>query len=434
MVDCFKQKDAQFSCWIRAAFDAALVAGQPLQITQSACHTLVAPTLVIAFGKAAGAMAQGARASGVTAPGVVITTDENHCQIDGFNCLAASHPIPDVRGLRAAKIVADLVTSLKTDDHLLLLISGGGSALLPAPAAGISLEQKIELNDALLASGLDIHDMNVIRRLFSRLKGGRLARLAAPAKITQFLFSDVPGDRLESIASGVATADPVPFEYAKSLVEKNQFDRFDFVASHMLALEKNEALGPVRPGDQCLDRVRSNILASNAQCRVAAADWLATEIPSLVQLEAPELAGEAQEMASHFVTQICREKVKQNNADQIFGIVSGGETVVSMDSKNVGRGGRSQELALAFACLMRRAGDAAPANWAVLAGGTDGRDGPTDAAGGMFTSGQNFDLDAANNALQCHDSYGFLATQNSLVKTGATGTNLGDLILIVWST
>ena len=106
MVNCFNQKGAQFSCWIRAAFDAALVAGQPLRITQSACHNLAAPTSVIALGKAAGAMAQGARASGVTAPGVIITTDENHCQIDGFNCLAASHPIPDVRGLRAAKIVA----------------------------------------------------------------------------------------------------------------------------------------------------------------------------------------------------------------------------------------------------------------------------------------------------------------------------------------
>ena len=105
--------------------------------------SLAAPTSVIALGKAAGAMAKGARASGVTAPGVVITTDENHCQIDGFNCLAASHPIPDVRGLRAAKIVADLVTSLQTDDHLLLLISGGGSALLPAPAAGISLNRKL---------------------------------------------------------------------------------------------------------------------------------------------------------------------------------------------------------------------------------------------------------------------------------------------------
>ena len=114
-------------------------------------------------------------------------------------------------------------------------------------------------------------------------------------------------------------------------------------------------------------------------------------------------------------------------------MVSGGETVVSMDGKNAGRGGRSQELALAFACHMQQAGDTAPRHWALLAAGTDGRDGPTDAAGGIFTSVQDFDLEAATNALRCHDSYPFLSAQNSLVKTGATGTNLGDLVLIVWS-
>jgi glycerate 2-kinase len=423
----------QFSSWIRAAFDSALSAGQPLRITQSACQTIAAPTAVIALGKAAGAMAEGARAAGVTAPGIIITTDENHRQIEGFDCIAASHPVPDARGLHAAEKVTELVMRLKADDHLLLLISGGGSALLPAPAAGISLEQKIALNDSLLASGLDIHDMNVIRRLFSTLKGGRLARLAAPAKITQFLLSDVPGDRLESIASGVAAADPVPFDYAKDLVKKHRLDQLDFVAKHMAALAKNDELAPVRPGDPCLDRVHSTILASNAQCRDAAANWLAAEVPGLVQLDAPELAGEAQQMAHQLVTQICQHKAGQGSADQTFGIVSGGETVVSMDSATAGRGGRSQELALAFACHMRQAGAAAPANWAVLAGGTDGRDGPTDAAGGIFTSRKNFDLGVATNALQRHDSYHFLSTQNSLVKTGATGTNLADLVLIVWS-
>ena len=104
-----------------------------------------------------------------------------------------------------------------------------------------------------------------------------------------------------------------------------------------------------------------------------------------------------------------------------------------MDSTTAGRGGRSQELALSFACHMRQVGASAPANWAVLAGGTDGRDGPTDAAGGILTSSQNFDLDVALNALHRHDSYHFLSTQNSLVKTGATGTNLADLVLIIWS-
>ena len=128
-------------------------------------------------------MAEGARAAGVTAPGIIITTDENHRQIDGFDCVAASHPVPDGRGLCAAEKVIDLVMRLKADDHLLLLlISGGGSALLPAPAAGISLEQKIALNDALLASGLDIHDMNVVRRLFSTIKRGAARTAGGPGK------------------------------------------------------------------------------------------------------------------------------------------------------------------------------------------------------------------------------------------------------------
>ena len=138
-------------------------------------------------------------------------------------------------------------------------------------------------------------------------------------------------------------------------------------------------------------------------------------------------------MAHKLVKQICQHKVGQRSANKTFGIVSGGETVVSMDIETAGRGGRSQELALAFACHMQQAGTAAPANWAVLAGGTDGRDGPTDAAGGIFTSRQRLDLGVATKALQRHDSYDFLATQNSLVKTGATGTNLADLVLIVWS-
>ena len=433
MSGCFNHDVTHFSGWIRAAFDAALLAGRPLRKTQSACQTIAAPTAIVALGKAAGAMAEGARAAGVTAPGIIITTDENHRQIDGFDCIAASHPVPDKRGMRAAEKVTNLAIRLKADDHLLLLISGGGSALLPAPADGISLEQKIALNDLLLASGMDIHDMNVIRRLFSTLKGGRLARLAAPAKITQFLLSDVPGNRLESIASGIAVADPVLFDYAKDLVKKHRLDKLDFVVSHMVALEKVSELQPVRPGDQCLDRVYSTILASNVQCRDAAVEWLAREVPGIRLLDAPNLAGEAQQMACELVTEICQHKADQYSADQIFGIVSGGETVVSMDSMTVGCGGRSQELALAFAFYMRQAGTAAPANWAVLAGGTDGRDGPTDAAGGVLTSNQNFDLGEAKNALQRHDSYNFLYAQQSLVKTGATGTNLADLVLIIWS-
>ena len=408
--------------WLRAAFDAALKAGQPLRITQSACQGITPPTAVIALGKAAGAMADGARAAGVTAPGILITTDENHRQIDGFECLAASHPVPDSRGLQAAGKVAALVERLGVDDHLLLLISGGGSALLPAPASGISLAQKIALNDALLASGLDIHDMNVIRRLFSTLKGGRLARLAAPAKLTQFLLSDV--------------ADPVPFDYACDLVKAHRLDQLDFVAAQMAALADNPALGPVRPGDPALDHVDGRILASNAQCRDAAAASLAGILSAMEQLDMPELGGEAQQMAQRLVTEICQHKADRSAAGEtgkIFGFTMGGETVVTLGGATAGLGGRSQELALAFARQMRLAGDAGPAHWAILAGGTDGRDGPTDAAGGLLTSQHSFDLAAAATALQSHDSYPFLAAHDGLVKTGATGTNLADLALVVWA-
>ena len=278
--------------------------------------------------------------------------------------------------------------------------------------------------------------MNVIRRLFSTLKGGRLARLAAPAKLTQFLLSDVPGDRLESIASGVAVADPVPFDYACDLVKAHRLDQLDFVAAQMAALADNPALGPVRPGDPALDHVDGRILASNAQCRDAAAASLAGILPAMEQLDMPELGGEAQQMAQRLVTEICQHKADRSAAGEtgkIFGFATGGETVVTLGGATAGLGGRSQELALAFARQMRLAGDAGPAHWAILAGGTDGRDGPTDAAGGLLTSQHSFDLAAAATALQSHDSYPFLAAHDGLVKTGATGTNLADLALVVWA-
>ena len=165
---------------ISNGFSAALKAGIPNQITKNAYLELdQPPSHVIALGKAAGAMADAVRDCGYHGPGLVITTDENHRHIDGFNCIASAHPVPDKRGLGAANAVETLASGLSETDHLLLLISGGGSALLPAPASGISLAQKIALNEALLASGLDIHAMNIVRRLFSRLKGGQLARLAA---------------------------------------------------------------------------------------------------------------------------------------------------------------------------------------------------------------------------------------------------------------
>ena len=201
-------------------------------------------------------MAMAVKDGGYDGPGLVITTDESHRNIDGFDCIASAHPVPDKRGLDAANTVEMLVAGLDHTDHLLLLISGGGSALLPAPANGISLAQKTALNDMLLASGLDINSMNVVRRLFSRLKGGQLARIAAPARITQFLLSDVPGDAPEAIASGLAVADQVPFDDALTLIRDHKLDRLDFVIPHLNSISNGNVAGPVRPGDPILTELQ----------------------------------------------------------------------------------------------------------------------------------------------------------------------------------
>ena len=256
---------------ISDGFSAALAAGIPDQITKDAYLELdQPPSHVIALGKAAGAMAEAVRNCGYDGAGIVITTDENHRHVDGFNCIASAHPVPDKRGLDATTAVESLVSGLDEANHLLLLISGGGSSLLPAPASGISLNQKIALNDVLLASGLDIHAMNIVRRLFSRLKGGQLARLAAPARITQFLLSDVPGDSPESIASGLAVADPVPLDDALALIRYNKLDRLDFVIPHLNSIVKGDVAGPVRPGDPVLDRVSIEISVRASASNVTA--------------------------------------------------------------------------------------------------------------------------------------------------------------------
>ena len=230
----------------RDAFAAGFAAGHPRDVTMAAMAGLAdPPSCVIAIGKAGAAMAQAVRDVGCNAPGIVVTHDEGFAAIDGMRCFASAHPVPDERGLDAGAAIAELAAGLGVDDHLLLLISGGDSALVPAPAEGITLADKQALNAALLASGMDIHAMNAVRRLFSRLKGGRLARLAAPARITQFLLSDVPGDRLESIASGPAVADPVDLDRVLALIADNRLDQLDFVKKMMARIHTGTADLPV---------------------------------------------------------------------------------------------------------------------------------------------------------------------------------------------
>ena len=411
----------------RAAFTGALEAGHPRAVTTQAMARLDnPPTYIIAIGKAAAAMAQAVRATGCNAPGIIVTHDEGFAEIENMRCFASAHPVPDTRGLAASEEVIRSVKELGADDHLLLLISGGGSALLPAPTDGVTLEDKMALNAALLASGLDIHAMNAVRRLFSRLKGGRLARLAAPARITQFLLSDVPGNRLESIASGPAVYDPVPLEQVLSMIADYALDRLDVVARMVARIAEGTADLPLREGDPALRLVASHLLASNGLCRTAATTSLAAHFADAARLDLPDLAGDAATLArslAHHVSDI-------SSPDRMLFGVTGGETTVKLD-KMSGKGGRAQEMVLAFADEMHRLGTEAPPRWLVLVGGTDGRDGPTDSAGAMIGAADPFDAAAAARALQKHDSYTYLAAHDQLLEAIPTGTNLGDIAIFL---
>ena len=408
----------------RQAFDAALLAGNPAAVTRDAMARVeLPPTAVIAVGKAAVGMAQAVRDTGCDAPGLVITTDENFAEIAGMTCFASAHPVPDRRGIEAAAAVSELAAALGPRDHLLLLISGGGSALLPAPAEGMDLADKQALNEALLASGLDIHEMNAVRRLFSTLKGGRLARLANPARITQFLLSDVPGDRFESIASGPAVADPVPLDEALALIRGAGLDGLPFVKERLKRIEEGAADLPVRPGDPVLDKVGAHLLASNDLCRVAARDAVAATQGGGIEVELPPLSGEASDCAR----ELARRLVSASSSSAVWA-VTGGETTVRLGA-SPGAGGRAQEMGVAFAAAMH---DLAPGrDWVALIGGTDGRDGPTDAAGAVITSAHPFTPGDAAAALAGHDCYPFLKRSGALLMVPPTGTNLGDIAVFI---
>ena len=455
----------------RGAFDAAVAAGHPGRATRRAMARLDAgPTAVLAIGKAAPAMAAAVREAGCDAPGIVVTSRESHAEIDGLRCLVGGHPLPDADGCAAAREVERLVGALGAGDHLLLLLSGGASAILPAPCDAVSLAQKRRLNEALLASGLDIHQVNAVRRLFSRLKGGRMARLAAPARVTQFVLSDVPGDRLESIASGPVVADPAPFSEVRDMIEHCGLSRLDFVAARLAALDAGAGDMPLRPGHAAFERVATHLLASNGLCRDAAADFMRCEIAGtgagkgavrkgdvgnadiagagaggvdVQEVELPPLDGEA-DLCARRLAALMAGSVRAPGAVR-WG-VTGGECVVTFGTdadggakteKKAGahatphgRGGRAQQMGVAYAAAMN-AMDNAPAQWVALVAGTDGRDGPTDAAGALVRSHDAFDAQAAASALANHDCYHYLGPRDGLLKVPPTGTNLGDIAVLV---
>jgi hydroxypyruvate reductase len=419
----------------RAVFDAALRAGDVGLLVLQALAGLDLPArgrlLVVGAGKASGAMAAAAESAlgDRVVTGVVAVKDGHLAPTRRVRLLEAGHPVPDQRGADAARAIRDLAASATADDLVLVLISGGGSALTPAPAPPITLAEKQALTRLLLRAGADIKQLNAVRKHVSTLKGGQLARAAAPARVEALLLSDVNGDPLDVIASGPTAPDDSTFAEAMRIL--GRFDIRDQVAPSIVTRLQQGVQGEIaetpKPGDPLFERVRNRVIGNNTLVVDAAAAAARTlGLTPLVLTRT--LEGEAVDVGRRFAAMARDLKAGRGPVALPCCVIAGGETTVTV--RGQGLGGRCQELALAAAIELEGLAGAV-----VLAAGTDGSDGPTTAAGAIA------DGESARRARAAHvdlaarladnDSHAALEPLGDLLLTGPTNTNLLDLYLIV---
>lgn len=345
----------------------------------------------------------------------------------------AGHPVPDAAGQAGAERIVALLQGLTPADLVIVPISGGGSALLPLPAGGIALADYRALTDLLLRCGAEIDEINAVRKHCSRLQGGQLARLAAPARVATLILSDVVGTPLDVIASGPTVPDRSTFADAWAMVERRGLAGQvpHSVREHLRRGVEGLIPDTPKPGDPLFARVQNVVVGDNARaCRAAVAE--ARRLGFASALLTTFLQGEAQEVGRAVAGLAQGIACGQSDLAAPACLVLGGETTVTI--RGAGLGGRNQELALAAAIALDRHSLPASIEVAVVSAGTDGTDGPTDAAGGIATAdslsrARALGLDA-HAALAANDSYPFLAALGDQIVTGPTLTNVNDLVLI----
>ena len=419
----------------RSIFDAGLAAGDVRPLTLRALSHIVPPAhgrvLVVGAGKASGAMAAAAEEAWGEriADGLVAVKNGYLVPTRRVRLVEAGHPVPDERGAAAARGILALVESAAMDDLVLVLVSGGGSALTPAPVPPITLADKQAVTRLLLAAGATINQLNAVRKHCSLLKGGQLARAAAPARVEALLLSDVVGDPLDVIASGPTAPDASTFAEALAILDR--FGLRDRAPRAVLDRLESGVRGEVpetpKRGDPLFARVRNTVISNNALV-VDAAAARARELGFSPHVLTRALEGEARDVASRFVEPARAIKAGRGPVAAPACVIAGGETTVTV--RGTGTGGRCQEFALAAALAMEGTEDVV-----VLAAGTDGTDGPTDAAGAI-ADGESAARARAQGVdpaarLEDNDSHPVFASLGDLVVTGPTNTNLLDLYVAV---
>jgi glycerate 2-kinase len=411
--------------FLESLFRAAVARAQPAQAVASALPERPrGRTVVVGAGKASAQMAQAFEAAWDGAlSGVVVTRYGYGAPTDRIEVLEASHPVPDAAGEEAARRLLAAVSGLTADDLVVALISGGGSALLAAPGPGMSLADEQVVNAALLASGAPIGAMNVLRKELSAIKGGRLAALAAPARVATLVVSDVPGDDPALVASGPTIPSPSGRAEARAIVDRYHI-ALPKAAARLLVSAENPS---PRPGDPVFMRNTVEVIASaRLSLEAAAAVAEAAGIPAAILSDAIE--GESREVAKVHAA-IAREVAARGRPfSKPHLLLSGGETTVTL--RGQGRGGRNAEFLLALAIAIDGV-----TGISALAADTDGIDGSEDNAGAFADGTTASRLRAVGvdpaGALANNDAYGAFAAIGDLFVTGPTGTNVNDFRAIL---
>lgn len=422
---------------------AALAAVEPAAAVQRALHvtgrslmvdgrdydlTRYRRALVVGCGKASAPMAAAVEHLPVDVEGCVVVRYGHAAPTQYVRIREAGHPVPDQAGVDATREIVSLLEGADEHDLVLCVISGGGSALMTLPVEGVSLADLQATTEALLRSGATINQVNVVRKHLDTVKGGGLARLAAPAPVLTLVLSDVVGNPLDAIASGPTVPDTSTWSDVGAV-----FDRFalwqsvpEAVAAHVRDGLDGKLPDTPKPGDPLFERAQTVVIGSNLlACEAAAAEARRLGLDALVLTTYVE--GEAREVGRVLAALLREVDASGHPLRRPCCLVLGGETTVTV--RGQGKGGRNQELALASSFPLRGVSDVL-----LTSIGTDGNDGPTDAAG-AFVDGTTLDRAAAlgldaSQFLAKNDSYTFFACLGDLIQTGPTNTNVNDVMLL----